>query len=168
MKRIIISSMLVSTISLAFTSFFCVPIKLIYNASASATIGFYWIDDEPVTYGDMVLVQLPDRVINLVERRQYLPPNVPLIKRIAAAKGDKICRVGVLLSINNIPVAVAKIKDKQARKLPVWSGCITLGAGSFFLLQEHPNSFDSRYFGPVDRKMIVGRARKLRPFGALR
>ena len=33
--------------------------------------------------------------------------------------------------------------------------------GEFFLLQPHPLSFDSRYFGPVLRCDIVGVARPL-------
>jgi type IV secretory pathway protease TraF len=33
--------------------------------------------------------------------------------------------------------------------------------GEFFLLQPHPLSFDSRYFGPVLRCDVVGVARPL-------
>ncbi|CAN0597380.1 unnamed protein product, partial [Laminaria digitata] len=28
--------------------------------------------------------------------------------------------------------------------------------------QDHPKSFDGRYFGPIDRRLIIGRARLLR------
>jgi len=29
-------------------------------------------------------------------------------------------------------------------------------------LQDHPQSFDGRYFGPVDRRLVIGRATMLR------
>jgi type IV secretory pathway protease TraF len=33
-----------------------------------------------------------------------------------------------------------------------------LRAGEFFLLSHEPESFDSRYFGPIEALHIVGRA----------
>ena len=41
--------------------------------------------------------------------------------------------------------------------MPVWSGCLVLGEDQFFLLQDHPRSFDGRYFGTVDTQLIVGK-----------
>ena len=37
----------------------------------------------------------------------------------------------------------------------------TLFPGQFFLLQPHPYSFDSRYFGPVSECEIIGVAHPL-------
>jgi len=107
---------------------------------------------------------LPERIRELVESRQYLPPNVPLIKRVVGIEGDKICRMGQEILINNVTLTVALVEDDHGRRLPVWSGCVTLGLDNFFLLQSHPKSFDGRYFGPIDRALIVGRARKLKIF----
>ena len=140
------------------------PTKLVYNASASAQIGFYWIDQVSVSRGDTVLIRLPEHVRELVEFRQYLPPNVPLIKRVMGIMGDKICRRGQDILINNATVVVALNEDDWGQKLPVWSGCTILAPDSFFLLQSHPKSFDGRYFGPIDRTHIIGRARKLQIF----
>ena len=160
-------SLIVTFVSLGaigVASAFDMPTKLVYNASASAPIGFYWVDQETVLRGDTVLVRLPKHVRELVETRQYLPPDVPLIKRVMGIEGDKICRGGQEVLINNVTTVVALNEDDQGRKLPVWSGCITLGLNSFFLLQSHPKSFDGRYFGPIDRTLIIGRARKLEIF----
>ncbi len=154
----------IPVIAMAVASAFDLPTKLVYNASASAPIGFYWIDQVPFSRGDTVLVKLPEHVRILVEFRQYLPPKVPLLKRVVGIVGDKICREGQRILLNNFSVAVAQNADKQGRRLPQWSGCTILGADQFFLLQKHPKSFDSRYFGPVDRTLIIGRARKLRYF----
>ena len=154
----------IPVVAIGVTSAFDMPTKLVYNASASAPIGFYWIDQVSVSRGDAVLIRLPKHARELVESRQYLPPNVPLIKRVVGMEGDEICRRGQEIWINNAAVAVALNEDDQGRKLPVWSGCTILDLDSFFLLQNHPKSFDGRYFGPIDRTLIIGRARKLEIF----
>ena len=46
--------------------------------------------------------------------------------------------------------------DNLGRPMPVWQGCRTLGEGEYFLLQPHPYSIDSRYFGPVFECQIIG------------
>ena len=148
--------------ALAIASVESLPTKLIYNASESAPIGLYWIDDQPAERGDYVLVRVPDRVRNLVVGRGYLPPDTPLIKRILGVDGDVVCRRNREILIDGVTVAVAQISDGLGREMPVWSGCYVLHERCVFLLQQHPNSFDSRYFGPVDRRLIIGRATRLR------
>ena len=52
--------------------------------------------------------------------------------------------------------------DRAGRPLPVWTGCRPLGDGQYFMFSDHvPNSFDSRYFGPIDVVDIVGVYRPL-------
>ncbi len=152
----------IPVLSLAIASAISLPKKLIYNASASAPIGFYWIDQERVSRGDYVFVRLPERAQKLVQERRYLPPNIPLIKRVVGVAGDKICRRGQEILINGVTVAVAQKSDSLGRELPKWQGCHILTKDAVFLLQDHPLSFDSRYFGPIDRRLIIGRATRLR------
>jgi len=152
----------VSVLALAVSCIGMMPVKLAYNGSASAPIGFYWVDGKPAAKGDTVLIRPPNSVKTIIETRHYLPPNVPLIKRIAAAEGDVVCRLDRRVLIDGVTVAVALPKDKDGRPLPVWQGCMALSARQIFLLQPHPGSFDSRYFGPVDRSLIIGRAARLR------
>ena len=152
----------IPVLALAVASFISLPKKLVYNASASAPIGFYWLDHRPLRRGDYVLIRVPERVRELVEERGYLPADVPLIKRVAGVDGDEICRYGRVISINGNTVTVAERADGLGRPLPDWQGCHILTEQTVFLLQDHPRSFDGRYFGPVDRRLIVGRATKLR------
>jgi type IV secretory pathway protease TraF len=42
--------------------------------------------------------------------------------------------------------------------MPFWQGCRVLQTGEVFVLADHPGSFDSRYFGPLDTASIAGRA----------
>ena len=162
MRRILLITTAIPVLALAVTSFVDVPKKLIYNASASAPIGLYWLDNRPIERGDYVLVRVPERVRNLVEERGYLPPDVPLVKRVVGLNGDRICRRFGEISIDGLVVATAKRRDGQGREMPDWHGCHILTEHSVFLLQDHPQSFDGRYFGPVDRRLIVGRATRLR------
>ena len=163
MKPLILIATGLPVLALVVTSLTSLPTKLIYNSSESAPIGLYWIDDRPAERGDYVLVRVPDRVRNLVVERGYLPPDVPIIKRIAGGPGDEICRIGLEVRVNGVTIAMAQIVDGSGREMPVWSGCHVLHGRRVFLLQDHPASFDSRYFGPVDRSLIVGRATYLRP-----
>jgi type IV secretory pathway protease TraF len=39
--------------------------------------------------------------------------------------------------------------DTQGRTLPRYRGCVTLETSEVFVLGPHPQSFDSRYFGPI-------------------
>jgi conjugative transfer signal peptidase TraF len=154
--------MTIPIIALGLASVTSLPTKLIYNASASAPFGFYWIDHEAISRGDYVYVRVPERVRNLIIQRGYLPPDVPLVKRVVGLDGDRICRRNDVVSVNETAVAIAKNRDGRGRKMPIWQGCHILTEHTIFLLQDHPQSFDGRYFGPVDRRLIIGRATRLR------
>ena len=161
MRRTWLLATAVPVLALAVASLVSLPKKLIYNASASAPIGLYWLDKWPVRRGDYVLVRVPDRVRNLVKERGYLPPDVPLLKRVVGLNGDRICRQGEQIFVNERLVATAKRHDGQGRDMPAWHGCHILTEQTIFLLQDHPQSFDGRYFGPVDRRLIIGQATRL-------
>ncbi len=163
MRRLVLVGTALPILGLAIASATNLPTKLIYNGSPSAPNGFYWIDDRRAERGDYVLVHTPERVRNLVEERRYLPPDTPLIKRVAGANGDVVCRRNREILIDGVTVTIARNVDGLGRRMPVWTGCHVLHERRVFLLQQHPDSFDSRYFGPVDRSLIVGRATYLRP-----
>jgi conjugative transfer signal peptidase TraF len=133
--------------------------RLIWNATPSAPVGLYRV--EPATNirrGDYVLAWLPAAARQLAAERGYLPADVPLVKRIAALAGDTICRERARITINGIAVATALQADSHGRALPHWSGCRTLGENEVFLLMPAvPDSFDGRYFGPVEATAIIGK-----------
>lgn len=162
MRRLVLLATAIPVFSLAVASFGYLPKKLVYNASASAPIGFYWIDQKPVSWGDFVFVRVPERARTLIEKRGYLPPDVPLIKRVWGVAGDKICRYGQEIMADGLTIAVAQRTDNLGLPLPVWQGCHILTEDQLFLLQDHPQSFDGRYFGPVSRFLIIGRAARVR------
>jgi type IV secretory pathway protease TraF len=77
---------------------------------------------------------------------------------VAAGAGDVVCRHGALITINGRAVAQARLTDTAGRPLPAWSGCIRLADTQVFVLAVDPDSFDSRYFGPVDGANVLGTA----------
>lgn len=137
--------------------------RLIWNASASAPIGLYRIhpDADPPA-GVLVAVTPPAPLARWLSARGYLPEGVPLMKHVAAKTGQRVCRIGAVVSVDGRPAVVALAQDRRGRPLPVWQGCRTLGAGELLLLNpEHPDSLDGRYFGPLPSSAVIGRATPL-------
>lgn len=133
--------------------------RLVWNVSASAPIGLWRVDPHArLRTGDMVLAPMPARVRRLAATRRYLPANVPLLKRIVARDGDDVCALGQGIFVNGIWVAARRAADRQGHPLPWWSGCERLRGGRVFLLMDAPDSFDGRYFGPVDEDDLIGKA----------
>jgi type IV secretory pathway protease TraF len=94
--------------------------------------------------------------------RGYLPINVPLVKRVAAAQGDRVCAAGEALWVNGRLEALRRSADGSGRPLPWWTGCVDLQNGQFLLLMPgSAGSFDGRYFGLTERRDLVGTARLL-------
>jgi conjugative transfer signal peptidase TraF len=132
--------------------------RLVWNASASVPIGFYGRVAGAPSRGDLVLARVPLWSRRLAAERHYLPLTVPIVKRVAAVAGDVVCASGDAISIDGRLVAHRLASDRMGHPLPQWEGCETLGAGEFFLLMaDAPDSFDGRYFGPTERRDIIGR-----------
>lgn len=158
MRYLALTLTVVSVVGLFSTITGNLPLKLVYNGSESSRVGFYWIDKVAPQLGDFVLIKAPKNVRELIKIRHYLPAGVPLIKRIVAVAGDEICRHGANILVNGSGLGVAKPEDILGRSLLNWQGCKTLSQDQIFVLQFHPDSFDGRYFGPVNRSLIIGRA----------
>jgi conjugative transfer signal peptidase TraF len=133
--------------------------RLVYNASASAPLGFYrLIAADHLARGDLVLAHLPESAARLAADRRYLPMSVPVVKRIAAVADDLVCADSGIVVINEHVAADTLLTDREGRPLPAWKGCRSLVPGEVFLLMEGvPASFDSRYFGPVPVTSVIGR-----------
>lgn len=132
---------------------------LIWNASASLPVGLYRLEPaHSPAVGDLVAYRPAPEWSRAFAARGYLPAGVPLLKPVAAKASSVVCRWGRGIFIDGRTVAMALEKDRTGRPLPRWSGCITLGPDAVFLLApEVPDALDSRYFGPVDRKDLLGR-----------
>jgi conjugative transfer signal peptidase TraF len=138
---------------------------LLWNASASSPIGLYAVTSPiHLRVGDTVAAWPPPKAQRLAAERRYLPASVPLVKRVAAISGDRVCALGRTVLINGRPMVVRQRRDLSGRRLPWWSGCAVLRAGDLFLLSPHArNAFDGRYFGLTRSNQLIGKARLLWP-----
>lgn len=138
------------------------PVLLVWNASPSAPVGLYRLHgDRTPGRGDMVIARTPGPARTLAARRHYLPANVPLVKRVAAGAGDRVCASGAEILINGRRAAQRQRRDRAGRLMPWWSGCRRLEAREYFLLMDSPLSFDGRYFGITRASDVLGRAELL-------
>lgn len=132
--------------------------RLLWNASASTSIGLYLIlPGAAPAIGDIVAVAPPDALAHFLADGDYLPDGVPLLKHVAALTGQTVCRAGATVAVDGTPVASALARDRRGRALPVWQGCRQLGANEVFLLNpEIRDSLDGRYFGPLPLSAVIG------------
>lgn len=134
---------------------------LVWNRSASSPLGLYFVTSgDKASPGDMALAWPPPAARRFAAVRGYLPFNVPLVKHVAAARGDRVCAVGEAVFVNGRFQALRRREDLVGRLLPWWTGCRNLRAGELFLLMPGaPDSFDGRYFGVTAHPEMLGRAR---------
>lgn len=139
------------------------PLKVIYNASASAPLGWYAVENAgAITPGDLAVVRPPLRAEPLMVGRGYIGAGVPLVKYVTAVSGARVCRDGDQVTINAAVVGRALDRDSRGRPLPHWSGCRLLSPAEIFLFNgDAPGSFDGRYFGPTPAADIIGKVRPL-------
>lgn len=133
---------------------------LVWNASASSTIGLYRVRaPASLQEGDMLVAFAPMPTRRLAARRGYLPFNVPLVKTVAGVSGDRVCARGADVFVNGKFAARRLAMDLLGRPLPAWQGCRTLLHGEVFLLSRSVSrAFDGRYFGITRAEDVVGKA----------
>jgi conjugative transfer signal peptidase TraF len=136
---------------------------LLWNGSASSPVGLYLVGPATsLAAGDMAVAWPPDQARQLGASRHYLPENVPLVKRVAAAEGDRVCAAGHAIFVNGRLAALRRASDPSERPMPWWSGCEVIEAGDLFLMSpDASEAFDGRYFGLTRRDQVVGSARLL-------
>src|SRR5277367_6699760 len=98
--------------------------KIIYNPSSSAPRGWYMVKSPAeLSRGDFALVKLPAPIARFADQRGYLPMTVPLLKRVGAVAGDRVCEHRGLVHINGVPTAQSLEQDWAGRLLVSWSDC---------------------------------------------
>jgi conjugative transfer signal peptidase TraF len=134
--------------------------KLIWNASASVPIGLYSVTPTNIHHvGDLVVVRPPEALAAFLCTRGYLARGVPLLKHIAALRGQVVCRTGRTITVDGVTMGHALDHDHLGRILPGWEGCQLVADHEVFLMNwQSDNSLDGRYFGPLPASTIVGRA----------
>ena len=149
--------------SLAAPSVAVLPAWLIWNASASVPLGLYWVE-RPIglEIGDLVVVMPPAPLAAFMVTRGYIGEDVPLLKHVAGLPGQRVCRSGATVTVDDIVLGEALPRDRLYRDLPDWQGCRLIQDGEVFLMnREVQDSLDGRYFGPLPADAVIGQARPI-------
>lgn len=135
------------------------PLKLGYclNITPSEPVGIYRLVPGGAERGTLVLLKQPhDPAASVLH--PYVPVNLPLIKRVAAIRGD-VVRVGAHgVHVNGIPWpdSVPLTHDQEGRSLrPYPFGVYRVPADKLWVMSNHPRGLDSRYFGPVPTTSVI-------------
>ena len=140
------------------------PPWIVWNASHSVPIGLYRVQLVAPHRHDLALVRLAPDFADLAKQRGYLHSTDYVLKPVLASAGDKVCRRATAIVFRGDVAALAQLRDVANRPMPAWHGCHTLKPGDLFLLSTPPDSFDSRYFGPVAGTQVIGSAQPLWTF----
>jgi type IV secretory pathway protease TraF len=135
-------------------------VRLVYDASASAPLGWYLIrPTEPARVGDYVLPTLIPAAAALAAQRGLLPAGVPLLKQVGAFARSACLHEGRRAAGRWNAIRPLLRSDSQGRPLSGWSQCRWLANAEVMLLgTTNPAPFDSRHFGPVLAPALRGRA----------
>ena len=156
------SMIFAAIVSCATLTTLAVPVArfAVWNATASVPTGLYAIRGKASLHaGERVAIEPPPELRRLLAERHYLPTGVPLLKRIAAVRGQRVCRDALSITIDGQYVGAARPQDRLGRPLPIWAGCHVLRIGELFVMNPAaPDSFDGRYFGVLRLTHVIGRA----------
>jgi len=128
---------------------------LVWNFTASAPVGLYRTLPRAWMRGDWVAIEPSPELRAAMADLGVLEHGRLLVKRVAAASGDEVCRQGGHVRINGRLSAAALLTSSSGAPLPSWTGCLRLGPNDIFLLGQADGSFDGRYFGVTDAGEIV-------------
>jgi conjugative transfer signal peptidase TraF len=134
--------------------------RFVWNVSDSVPIGLYRL--RPIgelTVTELVAVRPPEPTATFLADGNYLPRNVPMLKRVLALPGQMVCREHRTITVDEIAMGVARERDSRGRPLPVWQGCRVVAVGEVLLMNwQAADSLDGRYFGLLPANAILGRA----------
>lgn len=145
--------------------------RFLINISPSIPLGLYRIEKldkgsiKILQHGDIVALCLMPKVEEQGLQRRYILPGLkcrksnPLIKTIFAVPGDNISLAMEKITLNgkNFPFRTLKY-DSQNRSLDIYPRGAYKHTSNYWVIGSHvANSWDSRYWGPIEPQQILFR-----------
>lgn len=120
--------------------------------------------DYSLVRGMLVLACLPDEVAKLAYERNYIASGkckggyAPVGKYIQAISGDEVRFTSEGIFVNGKLLENSKpyAMDGEGRAMPVMLQDMVLPKDELVLLNNYAGSFDSRYYGPIPSRYVVG------------
>lgn len=137
-----------------------------FNLTRSLPVGLYWAVEQPIERKAYVRFCPPrEGVFALAMERGYLsdwggecPHGFPLIKRVAAIAGDSVEASDANVRVNGEPLPLSRFHDTDGQGRPMprpGRDRKQLRASELWVMSDtNDRSFDSRYFGPIDRAWV--------------
>lgn len=134
---------------------------LSYQVTPSMPEGFYWITPihGRLHRNEVIVFRPPSQFEKFLTKKHWLPDNGLMMKHVVAVPGDWVCKYDDYVWLNGKAIAPVFSHAPKGEALPSLAFCGTLLHNRYLLMSLRvPNSFDGRYFGPVSRQRIIGRA----------
>lgn len=129
----------------------------LFNPSPSEPTGFYRLSGSLPAPGRLIAFKVPKPGRAYAVAHLGTIAREAILKEVAAGEGAVVCEKDDVVFIDGKARGRVAGTDRQGAPLPHWSGCQRLQAGQYFVLSNRiPNSFDSRYYGPVSQAELVG------------
>lgn len=130
---------------------------VIYNPSPSEPEGLYRLTDFAPGPGRIIAFRVPEPGLAYADSHiRYVVRN-SILKEVVAGAGSTVCEHDGAVFVDGRRRGSVAAHDRNGVALPHWAGCRRLGAGEYFALSNRiPNSFDSRYYGPVRSADVIG------------
>lgn len=143
------------------------------NLTPSEPLGLWRIEklNRPVEAGDLVFICSPPTApFEEARLRGYLRRGLcaggfaPLIKTVAALPGQHVeITDHVVIDGRSLAASVVRKTDGEGRTIASYPGGV-VPSGYLFLHSSFASSYDSRYFGPVPDRGLLGLARPVLTF----
>lgn len=131
------------------------PVVLL-NTSPSEPIGLYRRIRAAPAPGRLIAFQPPPAALDYLQVALPGRARGSILKMVVAGEGAQAC-ADTQLTVEGRVLGPVVARDRAGRVLPYWRGCRRLTAGEYLVFSGRiPNSFDSRYYGPVRRGEILG------------
>ncbi|MFZ5835359.1 MAG: S26 family signal peptidase, partial [Pseudomonadota bacterium] len=70
-----------------------------------------------IEIADLAVVAPPEPVARFLEDGGYIPRGVPLMKRVLALAGQRVCRNNLLITVDGNAMGTARKHDRSGRDL---------------------------------------------------
>ena len=119
-----------AVLGIAAATAFETPTKLIWNATASAPVGFYTVEPAGrIEVPDLLAIMPPEPLAAFMVQRGYVGLGVPLLKRVVGLPGQRVCRAGRTITVDGIEMGEALERDRIGRASDAVGCCFCLSRG---------------------------------------
>lgn len=134
----------------------------------SKTVGYFSFVTSESIDGRYFFVNMLDKqikkgdyVVFSFKGSEYYEKGTRMVKIATCLPGDYLEVIERDFYCNGIYIGTAKTKDKKGRDVVPFEFQGEIPEGKYFVLGVHKDSYDSRYWGFVDQKEIIGKAYKI-------